>query len=100
MHNEFIVNIIHRPELAPEYAAKTSGADPKAVVRESLGIFLFQQEAAQGHGSASSPVERLWSESLLLDEVQRTGSGKVTRCMGYCLRQQPDTAFTVRYVQC
>ena len=45
MKNEFIVNIIHRPELAPEYAAKTSGADPKAVVRESLSIFLFQQES-------------------------------------------------------
>ena len=50
MKNEFVVNIIHRPELAPEYAAKTSGADPKAVVRESLGIFLFQQEAAHKNG--------------------------------------------------
>ena len=50
MKNEFIVNIIHRPELAPEYAAKTSGADPEAVLRESLGIFLFQQEAAHKNG--------------------------------------------------
>ena len=50
MKNEFVVNIIHRPELAPEYAAKTSGADAKAVVRESLGIFLFQQEAAHKNG--------------------------------------------------
>ena len=50
MANEFIVNIIHRPELAPEYAAKTSGADPEAVLKESLGIFLFQQEAAHKNG--------------------------------------------------
>ena len=50
MKNEFIVNIIHRPELAPEYAAKTSGADAEAVVKESLGIFLFQQEAAHKNG--------------------------------------------------
>lgn len=50
MNNEFIVNIIHRPELAPEYAAKTSGADAKAVVQESLGIFLFQQECAHKNG--------------------------------------------------
>lgn len=50
MKNEFIVNIIHRPELAPEYAAKTSGADPEAVLKESLGIFLFQQEAAHKNG--------------------------------------------------
>ena len=50
MKNEFIVNIIHRPELAPEYAAKTSGQDAKAVIKESLGIFLFQQEAAHKNG--------------------------------------------------
>ena len=50
MKEEFIVNIIHRPELAPEYAAKTSGADPEAVLKESLGIFLFQQEAAHKNG--------------------------------------------------
>ena len=50
MENEFIVNIIHRPELAPEYAAKTSGADPEAVLKESLGIFLFQQEVAHKNG--------------------------------------------------
>ncbi len=50
MKNEFIVNIIHRPELAPEYAAKTSGKDPKEVVKESLGIFLFQQECAHKNG--------------------------------------------------
>ena len=50
MENKFVVNIIHRPELAPEYAAKTSGQDAEAVVKESLGIFLFQQEAAHKNG--------------------------------------------------
>ena len=50
MANEFVVNIIHRPELAPEYAAKTSGKDARSVVLESLDIFLFQQECAHKNG--------------------------------------------------
>ena len=45
MENKFYVNIIHRPELSPEYAEKAMlGASN--VQDESLNIFLFQQEAA------------------------------------------------------
>ena len=47
--NKFVVNIIHRPELSPEYAEKALGkAD--AVQDESLEIFKFQQEAAHKNG--------------------------------------------------
>ena len=41
---EFIVNIIHRPELSPEYAEKSGGKKLKDVASESLDIFLFQSQ--------------------------------------------------------
>ena len=45
----FIANIIHRPELSPEYAEKAlQGA--KEVKDQSLDIFLFQQECAHRYG--------------------------------------------------
>ncbi|MDO4543971.1 MAG: hypothetical protein Q4C01_05390 [Clostridia bacterium] len=47
MKNDFIVNIIHRPELSPEYAEKVAG---KGVQDESLGIFIFQQDTAHKYG--------------------------------------------------
>lgn len=50
MNNEFIVNIIHRPELSPEYAEKSGGKKHKSVSEESLDIFLFQQECAHKNG--------------------------------------------------
>ena len=54
--NEFIVNIIHRPEMVPEYAEKVTGHGKaedigrKALLTESLDIFKTQQEAAHMHG--------------------------------------------------
>lgn len=50
MPNEFIVNIIHRPELSPEYAEKSGGKKHKSVSEESLDIFLFQQKCAHKNG--------------------------------------------------
>lgn len=46
--DRFILNIVHRPELTPEYAEKTGGAD--RVVGESLDIFSLQQEIAHKNG--------------------------------------------------
>ncbi|MCD7784955.1 MAG: hypothetical protein LUH18_05165 [Oscillospiraceae bacterium] len=54
--DKFIVNIIHRPELSPEYAEKVTGRGKKENVGaddlhdESLDIFIFQQETAHANG--------------------------------------------------
>ena len=56
MENTFVVNIIHRPELMPEYSATVTGqgkeediADKK-ILNESLDIFKFQQKTAHDNG--------------------------------------------------
>ncbi len=54
--DQFIVNIIHRPEMVPEYAEKVTGQGKaedlgrKALLTESLDIFKTQQEAAHKNG--------------------------------------------------
>ena len=54
--DQFIVNIIHRPEMVPEYAEKVTGHGQsedigrKALLTESLDIFKIQQECAHKNG--------------------------------------------------
>ena len=54
--DKFIVNIIHRPEMVPEYAEKITGHGQaedlgrKALLTESLDIFKLQQECAHKNG--------------------------------------------------
>lgn len=54
--DKFIVNIIHRPEMVPEYAEKVTGHGKeedigrKALLTESLDIFKLQQETAHKNG--------------------------------------------------
>ncbi|HWT73750.1 MAG TPA: hypothetical protein VN258_03385 [Mobilitalea sp.] len=54
--SDFIVNIIHRPELVPEYAEKVTGHGKEEdigrndLLTESLDIFRFQQETAHKNG--------------------------------------------------
>ena len=56
MKDKFIVNIIHRPEMVPEYAEKVTGQGKredigrKSLLTESLDIFKFQQETAHKNG--------------------------------------------------
>lgn len=54
--DKFIVNIIHRPEMVPEYAEKVTGhgkkedISRKALLTESLDIFKTQQAIAHKNG--------------------------------------------------
>lgn len=54
--SDFVVNIIHRPELAPEYAEKVTGHGKsddigrKSLLDESESIFRFQQDTAHKNG--------------------------------------------------
>lgn len=54
--DQFIVNIIHRPEMVPEYAEKVTGQGKtedigrKSLLTESLDIFKTQQECAHKNG--------------------------------------------------
>ena len=54
--DKFIVNIIHRPEMVPEYAEKVTGhgreedIGRKELLTESLDIFKTQQEIAHNNG--------------------------------------------------
>lgn len=54
--NEFVLTLIDRPEMAPEYAQKTTQSGQSedigsnALLDESLQIFIFQQEAAHKRG--------------------------------------------------
>lgn len=69
MAEKFVVNIIHRPELSPEYAEKALGKKAAGVQDESLGIFLFQQEAAHKHGLKTTI--QITYASLFSDEIAR-----------------------------
>ena len=56
MKNQFVVNVIHRPEMVPEYAEKVTGhgkeenISRKSLLTESLDIFKTQQAIAHKNG--------------------------------------------------
>ena len=66
MENKFIVNIIHRPELSPEYAEKALGS-AEGVQDESLEIFKFQQ--AMAHKYNLKTTIQITYASLFSDEI-------------------------------
>ena len=73
MENTFVVNIIHRPEMVPEYAEKVTGQGKaedigrKALLTESLDIFKFQQETA--HKNNLKVTIQMTYASLFNDEA-------------------------------
>ncbi|MCM1127558.1 MAG: hypothetical protein NC429_13935 [Lachnospiraceae bacterium] len=70
---QFILNIIHRPEMVPEYAEKVTGhgqaedISRKALLTESLDIFKIQQESAHKNGLKTT-IEMTYA-SLFNDEA-------------------------------
>ena len=71
--DQFIVNIIHRPEMVPEYAEKVTGHGQaedngrRGLVTESLDIFKIQQECAHKNGLKTT-IEMTYA-SLFNDEA-------------------------------
>ena len=56
--DQFILNLIHRPEMVPEYSATVTGqgkeediGDKKLILTESLDIFKTQQRLAHEDGT-------------------------------------------------
>ena len=66
MENKFYVNIIHRPELSPEYAERAM-LKSSNVQDESLDIFLFQQ--AQAHKFGLKTTIQITYASLFSDKI-------------------------------
>ena len=64
--SNFVVNIIHRPELSPEYAEKAMGGKSETG-NESLDIFLFQQKAA--HDNGLKTTIQITYASLFSDQI-------------------------------
>lgn len=62
------LNIIHRPELSPEYAERALGGK-RDVRDESMEIFLFQQAAA--HKNGLKTTIQITYASLFSDEIVR-----------------------------
>lgn len=75
MEEKFILNLIHRPELAPEYAEKVTGQGKKEDISrsdlrdESLDIFIFQQDVAHRNGLKTT-IEMTYA-SLFSEEACR-----------------------------
>ncbi|MCD7867158.1 MAG: hypothetical protein LUG62_02955 [Clostridiales bacterium] len=71
--DQFILNIVHRPEMVPEYAEKVTGHGQaedigrKALLTESLDIFKVQQECAHRNGLKTT-IEMTYA-SLFNDEA-------------------------------
>jgi len=57
MENDFIVNIIHRPEMVPEYAEKVTGQGKRRTSEESLSL--------PSHWISSSSSRRLHTRTDL-----------------------------------
>jgi hypothetical protein len=73
MKDTFVLTLIDRPEMSPEYAQKTTQSGKKddvsssSLTDESLSIFLFQQEAAHKRGLKTT-IEMTYA-SLFCPEI-------------------------------
>lgn len=66
-NNEFILTILHRPELSPEYSEKITGKKVGEQDEESINIFKFQQDTAHKYGLKTTI--QITYGSLFSDEV-------------------------------
>ena len=73
----FVINIIHRPEMVPEYAEKVTGHGQaenigrKALLTESLDIFKLQQQCAHENGLKTT-IQMTYASTAAMWWVPRT----------------------------
>lgn len=97
MENKFVVNIIHRPELSPEYAEKALGKKSN-VQDESLEIFLFQQRMAHKYGLKTTiqiTYASLFSDKII--EIAKSDHEKYGDEIGLSLLGLPCKEFREKY---
>ncbi len=102
--DKFAVNIIHRPEMVPEYAEKVTGHGKaedigrKALLTESLDIFKFQQETAHRNGLKTTiqmTYASLFNEEAV--EIAREHHEKYGDEIALSLLGLPCTEFREKY---
>lgn len=74
MKDTFVLNVIHRPEMVPEYAEKALSSDKdnltnQSLLKESLDIFITQQRIAHQNGIKTT-IQMTYA-SLFNDEAVR-----------------------------
>jgi hypothetical protein len=97
MESKFFVNIIHRPELSPEYAEKAQ-MKVNNVQDESMDIFLFQQETAHKNGLKTTiqiTYASLFSDKIV--EVAKEHHEKYGDEIGLSLLGLPCKEFREKY---
>jgi hypothetical protein len=68
LESKFYINIVHRPEMVPEYLATAKGKTVvKNIIKESLDIFRTQQEIA--HDNSLKTTIQMTYASLFNEEV-------------------------------
>ncbi|MCH5157151.1 MAG: hypothetical protein J1G02_04670 [Clostridiales bacterium] len=95
--NKLALNIIHRPELSPEYAERALGGR-KDVRDESLDIFLFQQQSAHEQGLKTTiqiTYASLFSDKIV--EIAKEHHDKYGDEIGLSLLGLPCKQFREKY---
>ncbi len=97
MSGKLALNIIHRPELSPEYAERALGGK-RDVRDESLDIFLFQQESAHEQGLKTTiqiTYASLFSDKIV--EIAKQHHEKYGDEIGLSLLGLPCKQFKEKY---
>ena len=97
MESKFYVNIIHRPELSPEYSEKAM-LGKKGEKDESLNIFLFQQNAAHSNGLKTTiqiTYASLFSKTII--DIAKEHHAKFGDEIGLSLLGLPCKEFKAKY---
>ena len=95
--DKFVVNIIHRPEMVPEYSATVTGhgkeedIGDKKLLTESLDIFRTQQRLAHENGlkvTIQMTYASLFNDEAVADVYKRQQQRQTDRYVHLPLHQE------------